>query len=40
MTPAGYESVIDKIAPGARRFAAEGANAIVLMETSLTFYST
>jgi arylmalonate decarboxylase len=38
MTPEGYESVIDCIEPAARRLAAEGAGAIALMGTSLTFY--
>ena len=38
MTPAGYDSVIDKIVPAARQQAAEGANAIVNFGTSLTFY--
>lgn len=38
MTPEGYESVIDKIVPAAKHLAAEGANALVIMGTSLTFY--
>jgi len=38
MTPEGYDSVIDKIVPGAQKLAKEGANAILLMGTSLTFY--
>ena len=38
MTPAGYDSVIDKIVPAARQQAKEGANAIVIFGTSLTFY--
>jgi arylmalonate decarboxylase len=38
MTPDGYEGVIDRIVPAARKLANEGANAIALMGTSLTFY--
>ena len=38
MTPAGYDSVIDKIVPAARQQAKDGANAIVIFGTSLTFY--
>jgi arylmalonate decarboxylase len=38
MTPDGYDSVIDKIVPAAVRLAKEGANAIVIFGTSLTFY--
>src|SRR5215510_4545964 len=38
MTPEGYDSVIDRIVPGAQKLAKEGANAILLMGTSLTFY--
>jgi arylmalonate decarboxylase len=38
MTPAGYDSVVDKIVPEARKLAAQGANAISIMGTSLTFY--
>jgi arylmalonate decarboxylase len=38
MTPAGYDSVIDKIVPAARKLAADGAHAIMLMGTSLSFY--
>jgi arylmalonate decarboxylase len=38
MTPEGYDSVIDKILPAAERQAKEGANAIVIFGTSLTFY--
>jgi arylmalonate decarboxylase len=38
MTPAGYDAVIDRIGPSARRLAARGAEAIVLMGTSLSFY--
>jgi len=38
MTPEGYDSVIDKIVPAARQQAREGANAISIFGTSLTFY--
>ncbi len=38
MTPAGYDSVIDKIVPAARQQAREGASAISIFGTSLTFY--
>src|SRR5580698_1823773 len=38
MTPEGYDAVIDRIGPAAEKLAAEGANAIVLMGTSLSFY--
>lgn len=38
MTPAGYDSVIDQIVPAAERQAKEGANAVVIFGTSLTFY--
>lgn len=38
MTPAGYDAVIDKIAPAAELLAKQGANAISIMGTSLTFY--
>jgi arylmalonate decarboxylase len=38
MTPAGYDSVIDKIVPSALQLAKDGANAISIMGTSLTFY--
>jgi len=38
MTPAGYDSVIDKIVPEARKLAGQGATAISVMGTSLTFY--
>jgi arylmalonate decarboxylase len=38
MTPEGYDSVIDRIAPAAQRLAGGGAKAIALMGTSLTFY--
>src|SRR5262249_46810242 len=38
MTPAGYDSVIDRIVPAAHVLASRGAQAIALMGTSLTFY--
>jgi arylmalonate decarboxylase len=38
MTPAGYDAVIDKIVPTAEKLAKDGANAISIMGTSLTFY--
>jgi arylmalonate decarboxylase len=38
MTPDGYDAVIDRIGPGASRLKARGAEAIVLMGTSLSFY--
>jgi arylmalonate decarboxylase len=38
MTPEGYDSVIDKIVPAAEKLAKDGANAISIMGTSLTFY--
>jgi len=38
MTPEGYDSVIDKIVPAARQQAKDGANAISIFGTSLTFY--
>ena len=38
MTPEGYESVIERIGPAAEKLAARGAEAIVLMGTSLSFY--
>jgi arylmalonate decarboxylase len=38
MTPAGYDSVIDKIVPAAVQQAKAGASAIVIFGTSLTFY--
>lgn len=38
MTPDGYDAVIDRIGPAAQELASEGANAIVLMGTSLSFY--
>jgi arylmalonate decarboxylase len=38
MTPEGYDSVIDKIVPSAIELKKQGANAISIMGTSLTFY--
>jgi arylmalonate decarboxylase len=38
MTPEGYDKVIDKIVPAAQKMAKQGANAISIMGTSLTFY--
>ena len=38
MTPAGYDSVIDQIVPAARQQAKQGASAISIFGTSLTFY--
>jgi arylmalonate decarboxylase len=38
MTPEGYDAVIDRIGPAGEKLAAQGANAIVLMGTSLSFY--
>jgi len=38
LTPDGYDSVIDAVAGKARRLAARGADAVVLMGTSLSFY--
>lgn len=38
MTPAGYDSVIDKIVPTAIELKKQGAQAISIMGTSLTFY--
>lgn len=38
MTPAGYDSVIDKIVPAAVKLKGDGAQAIMLMGTSLSFY--
>ncbi len=39
MTVAGYASVIDKIGPLSKALAAEGAEALMLMGTSLSFYN-
>jgi len=38
MTPEGYDHVVGKILPAAQMLASEGANAIIVMGTSLTFY--
>ena len=38
MTPEGYEAVIDRIGPAAQRLVARGADAVVLMGTSLSFF--
>lgn len=38
MTPEGYDQVLDRIAPVARELARQGAQAIALMGTSLSFY--
>ena len=38
MTPEGYDKVVDRIVPAARQLASQGANAICVMGTSLTFY--
>jgi arylmalonate decarboxylase len=38
MTPEGYDKVVDKIVPAAQHLAKQGANAISVMGTSLTFY--
>jgi arylmalonate decarboxylase len=38
MTPAGYDHVVDRIVPAAKKLASNGANAIDVMGTSLTFY--
>jgi arylmalonate decarboxylase len=38
MTPEGYDAVIDRIAPTAAELARQGAQAITLMGTSLSFY--
>ncbi len=38
MTPEGYDHVVDRIVPAAGKLAAQGANAICVMGTSLTFY--
>src|SRR3954471_9137073 len=38
MTPEGYDQVIDRIKPAAEKLAKQGAKAIVLMGTSLSFY--
>src|SRR5665213_4490412 len=37
-TPEGYDAVIDRSGPAAEKLAEQGANAVVLMGTSLSFY--
>jgi len=38
MTPEGYDSVIDRIVPAAQGLARQGARAVILFGTSLSFY--
>jgi len=38
MTPEGYDKAVPKIIPAAEKLARQGANAISIMGTSLTFY--
>lgn len=38
MTPEGYDEVVGRIVPAAQTMAKQGANAIAVMGTSLTFY--
>jgi arylmalonate decarboxylase len=38
MTPEGYDAVLDRIGPTAAALARQGAQAIILMGTSLSFY--
>jgi arylmalonate decarboxylase len=38
MTPEGYDAVIDRVGPAGEELASQGANAVVLMGTSLSFY--
>jgi arylmalonate decarboxylase len=38
MTPTGYDEVVERIAPAAKALSLQGAKAIVLMGTSLSFY--
>jgi arylmalonate decarboxylase len=38
MTPQGYDAVLEHIAPAAKALRAQGAKALVLMGTSLSFY--
>src|SRR4051812_26106153 len=38
MTPEGYDAVLDRIAPTAAELARQGAEAIILMGTSLSFF--
>src|SRR6202051_1421205 len=39
MTPEGYDKAVPKILPAAEKLAKQGANAISIMGTSLTFYN-
>jgi arylmalonate decarboxylase len=39
MTPEGYDAVLERIAPAANELRRQGAQAIVLMGTSLSFYN-
>jgi len=39
LTPEGYDPVWEGILPAAEWLAAQGVNAVMLMGTSLTFYS-
>jgi arylmalonate decarboxylase len=38
MTPEGYDSVMDRIVPAAEGLARQGAQAVILFGTSLSFY--
>src|SRR5580698_7379441 len=38
MTPQGYDAVLEAIAPAAKALSQQGAQALVLMGTSLSFY--
>src|SRR3984885_9145211 len=38
MTPQGYDEVLERIEPAAKALSQQGAQAIVLMGTSLSFY--
>jgi arylmalonate decarboxylase len=38
MTPKGYDEVLERIAPAAKALSLQGAQALVLMGTSLSFY--
>lgn len=38
MTPEGYESVIDRVVPASQSLASQGARAVILFGTSLSFY--
>lgn len=38
MTPQGYDAVLERIAPAAKALGEQGARALVLMGTSLSFY--